>query len=664
MSQLTAIDAAAASADVADSLASAQLRDDGSPRFRIEPRTEHPRWERAVAQEAAGGVSAEIRIFLDLQLETGDVVVDVAPGFGFVALSAATAPFGAASVFAHCAHPREILPLELAARRASVRVHTFQQQELTHGTLALRIADLLPADGRVFLHADARTVAMALEGLAPFVLHGRLLGVLLSPSSTIDEARVSAVQTLLLDSDFVLHELREHNGEAELFPVTTLSAETCCIAIARSAVTEPTPEFSNATDAEPIIDTDAPIAIIEADDVIAAPETSHFEALVRVEESSFAVDLCPEPVGTAAVTMVPPPAFSFMAPYCRTGYGIVGAHLLREFMQLGAPVAYFPIGNVDRALVPLDTLDLALGRQGSYDDHAPSVRLSQQFDLATHIGRGPRIGFPIFELDQFQPHERHHLSRQDRLLVTCEWARDVLRANGIESVPIDIVPLGVDRAVFNESVQSGTSRNVGTVFMSVGKLERRKGQLELLRAFEAAFTPKDLVRLVVVCHNAFMDEDAMAAMLGPFRVSPMASRITVVTRPFATQHELARLMAASDCGVFPARAEGWNLEALEMLSMGKPVIATACTAHNAFLTPANARLIRIDAYEETVMGGARGRWAAWGSAQHDQLVAQLCTVHEERQNGDLALNRAGIVTAEEHSWASSAQALLRSVASA
>ena len=49
-----------------------------------------------------------------------------------------------------------------------------------------------------------------------------------------------------------------------------------------------------------------------------------------------------------------------------------------------------------------------------------------------------------------------------------------------------------------------------------------------------------------------------------------------------TSEEVARIMGQVDCGVFPARGEGWNLELLEMMSMGKPVIATNYSGHTQF----------------------------------------------------------------------------------
>jgi glycosyltransferase involved in cell wall biosynthesis len=307
-------------------------------------------------------------------------------------------------------------------------------------------------------------------------------------------------------------------------------------------------------------------------------------------------------------------AVNFIAPFCRTGYGITGAHLLQSMMALDAEVSFFPLGSVDKSILPFPELDAALSAQDHFDRSAASVRLAQQFDLALHVGNGPRVGFPIFELDRFDRRSLHHLHSQDRLLVCSEWARGVLRQNGIWKTPVDIVPLGVDRNVFHEKLPAGTTAD--TQFLSVGKLESRKGQLELLRAFESAFTPGDAVRLTLICANPFVTEKEMEALCKPFRSSKMARRITMVTKPYATQHDVARAMAMSDCGVFVSRAEGWNLEALEMLSCGRQVIATDYSAHTEFLTGTNARLIAVDGVEQASTGQP-GAWATWQQRQHD-----------------------------------------------
>ncbi|QJR36441.1 glycosyltransferase [Gemmatimonas groenlandica] len=602
-------------------LESAQRREDGAPRFHIPAQPLHAAWRETVEEEQSTGVVAELRLFLDAQLEAGDALVDVAPGFGFVSLSAVTAPTGLPSVFVFDDETGTLPLLQSAAREVGGWLDAFVHADFSNDRLVTLVADRIGFEGRVFVHADAISLAPVLQSLNALIVLGRVVAICLSPSANASEASHAEAYALLRSTGFGIHEMRDADGEPSLFATADWDAGTPVIAIAGTATEQPV------------------------------------SALV-MEERTPAVVRTPVPTSAA-----PPSSdrFSFIAPYCRTGYGVVGAHLLREFTQLGVPVAYFPLGNVDRSIVKNDQLGAALARQGEFDDTAPSVRLSQQFDLALHVGRGPRIGFPIFELDSFDASERHHLERQDRLIVTCEWARAVLLENGIWRTPIDIVPLGVDRTVFHEHVPPASKRGRDTVFMSVGKLESRKGQRELLRAFEAAFSPKDAVQLVLICHNAFVDAARLDELLAPFKRSPMASRITLVTKPLPHQKDLAAAMAIADCAVFPARAEGWNLEALEMLAMGKRVIASACTAHTAFLTADNAKLVAIDALEESVPGEHYGRWAAWGDPQHEQLVQHLRDVHGERQRGELAVNHAGVETSKQFSWTASARALMASV---
>ena len=77
----------------------------------------------------------------------------------------------------------------------------------------------------------------------------------------------------------------------------------------------------------------------------------------------------------------------------------------------------------------------------------------------------------------------------------------------------------------------------------------------------------------------------------------MHSRIRILPR-LNTHEDVAVIMSQADVGVFPSRAEGWNLEALEMLSMGKHLIITDYSAHTEFCNKDNSRLIQIDEMED------------------------------------------------------------------
>jgi glycosyltransferase involved in cell wall biosynthesis len=606
---------------------SIQQNDAGLPRFRVPTDGDDPQFADAARIEAEGGVEAECRAFLDAQMESGDVLLDVNPGFGFVALSAATAPNGLPTVLVAGVSHARLQQLQDAAADAGGWIDAVDASD--RETLLAALDGRLEPEGRVFVHAVSANVPWVCRTLAPFVENGRLLAVCVSDAFS-SERWVDADHALAA-SAFAPCALVERGGAAELLPITGPPSAPV-IAIPAS--------LTGGGRSDTTIDT------------LSAPAPPAPPAAETVAEKAT-------PLRASSAWNAVRDGFSFIAPYARTGYGIAAAQLLRALQLRGVPVALFPYGAVDRSLIENPRLAHAIAAQDTFPADAPSVRMAQQFDLALHAGRGSRIAYTVFELDRFTARELHHIRQQDALLVCTEWARQVCFDNGVTDRPIAVVPHGVDRDIFHERVTPG-AESTDTVFLQVGKLEARKAQVELLRAFEAAFTPGDDVRLVLACANPFVSRTEMDARLAPFRRSPMAARITLVTSPLPALADIAALMATAHCGVFPSRAEGWNLEALEMLSMGKPVIATSVTGHTEYLNGDNARLIRVDRLEAAVPG-MPGQWSAWGAAQHDQLVAHLRDVHNRRVSGTLGRNDAGIRTAQRYSWDAAADAMLRAL---
>lgn len=594
------------------SIPSAQVTPDGAPRFQIPAAHGDPAWEQAAALEADGGVDADIRVFLDSQLETGDVLLDLAPGFGFVSLGATTAPGGLPTVFVGGLTPERLQELQDAAVDVGGWLETLDVPE--GGAMSAVVDSRLDTDGRVFVNASALMAGAVCSQLQPLIAAGRVLAICIGDASVTPEWTV--VNDDLHASGFTSCALMDVNGEPTVVPISGMPTA-------------------------PVIALPTALVAPHADD--AALDESH-------GSSRFAL------VGGWAGVR---DGLHLLAPHSRTGYGVTGAQLLRALHKAQVPVMFHPIGPLDRTITTDAHIDATLSASHTVHPDAPSVRLSQQFDLMAHAGQGAVAGFTIFERDAFTDDELAQMAAQDAVIVCSEWARGVLVANGLTN-PIHVVPLGVDRAVFHEGV-APRQRTTDTVFMSVGKLEPRKGQLETLRAFEAAFTPDDAVRLVLSCPNPFVSQAEMDAMLAPFRASPMAARITVRTAELPSLTAVAEVMASADCGVFAARAEGWNLEALEMLSMGKHIIATDYSAHTEFMTAENARLIAIDGLEPALGGTLPGKWAAWGDAQHASLIAHLRDVHATRQAGTLWLNAAGIETAQRFSWDASADALVRAL---
>lgn len=343
------------------------------------------------------------------------------------------------------------------------------------------------------------------------------------------------------------------------------------------------------------------------------------------------------------------------APINSLGYGIVGLNVVAALDRLGHRPALWPIGEIEAPEEYHEMLRRVIAQRDLFNSRAPSLRISIQSDLAHHVGRGPHCGLPIFELDRFNPLEKRHLEAQDLLFVPSSWAKRVLADNGIAQERVHVARFGVDHDIFRftDRIDPGA-----TVFLNVGKWEVRKGHDVLAEAFNNAFTRRDDVRLVLLTPNPFHAEGESREWADVYRNSSLGEKIEVIEERLPTQRDVAGLMARADCGVFPFRAEGWNMDLAEMMAMGKNVIATNYSAPTEYLTPSNARLIEIDRLAEAGDGKwfyGQGQWADFGDAQVEQLVEHLRAVHRLKQSGELRPNIAGHETMAGFSWDATAR---------
>jgi glycosyltransferase involved in cell wall biosynthesis len=344
---------------------------------------------------------------------------------------------------------------------------------------------------------------------------------------------------------------------------------------------------------------------------------------------------------------------NLISPINQLGYGVASLNILKTLIRKNHKVALWVIGNGDVHSNDFITVQEAQLQTKWYNTKAPSVRIWHQHDLAMHVGKGLHVGFPIFELDKFTPEEIHQLNSVDILFVASQWASEVITSNNI-TTKVHVVPLGVDREIFSEHT-CHVDRGHTTVFMNIGKWEKRKGHDILAQVFNLAFNDKDDVQLIMHCNNPFLSPAKQKEWELLYTKSKLgkAGKILISSNRFASQYELARYMQKADCGVFPSRAEGWNLELLEFMSMGKAVIATDYSAHTEYASSHNCCMIDIDKLEPAEDGiwfHKQGQWAAWGKSQTNQLVEYLRNIHQLKQAGMLPVDIGGIHTAKRFTW--------------
>lgn len=335
-------------------------------------------------------------------------------------------------------------------------------------------------------------------------------------------------------------------------------------------------------------------------------------------------------------------------PINTTSYGYVSSYLYLELIKNGYDINFVAIGPTqsDNYLTP-KLLSGDLGKNKDYNLNDPVLKIWHQHDLST-LGRGIKIGFPIFELEDFSSLEKYSLNTPDELIVCSNWAKKVI--SDVIGRDAHVLPLGYDSSIFSPA---NMPDNETTVFGNFGKFEVRKGHDVLVDIFNKAFTPQDDVCLVMMPHNFFLKEEEVKYWITKYKSSPLGDKIVFVPRQ--ENHQMVyNIMKQIHCGIFPARAEGWNLEALELLASGRHLIITNTTGHTEFCNNENSMLVEMSSGKEKASDGkffdGKFEWNAIGNNEIDQCVEYMRSIHKLNKEGNLGINHAGVASTGKYTW--------------
>jgi len=339
-----------------------------------------------------------------------------------------------------------------------------------------------------------------------------------------------------------------------------------------------------------------------------------------------------------------------------TGYGITATNILRSIVENNENDVYlFPMGSVSvDGPSEKQWLENIIAKQSNnnFDVSAPCLKVWHPHDLALRVGKGKYGALIFFELDTLKEIEKKHINNLDVVFVASHWGKKILEDNGIKT-KIVVSPLAVDTNIFKDHQHPKTFDKDTYKFINIGKWEIRKGHDFLLEAFNNAFTKEDNVELFMINQNPFLSAQENQIWADMYKSSELGDKITTVAR-VATHLDLAKFIRDMDCGFFPARAEGWNNEILEVMALNKPIITTNYSAHTEYCTKENSFLIDIDELTEAEDGkffNGEGKWANLGEKQMEQAVEYLRKVYKE----GIRTNPTGFLeTVKKYTWENTA----------
>lgn len=337
---------------------------------------------------------------------------------------------------------------------------------------------------------------------------------------------------------------------------------------------------------------------------------------------------------------------------CHTGYGITGYNIWKNIYSNNHATTLFNIGDISiENHWNKDDIIQSLQNQSTFDPNHNCLKIWHTNDILFRpIGNSKYGCLTFFELDKLPQREINAINLLDVIFVASEWAKNVLIQNKV-TTNIVVCPQGVDREIFTDEYIP-QPKNDTYIFINIGKWEVRKGHDVLYRIFNSAFSEQDNVELWMINSNPFLNTEQTQEWIDLYKNSKIGNKIKIFPR-IKSQHDLAKLMQYADCGIFPSRAEGWNNEAVEMLSVGKPIIITNYSAHTQYCTNKNSYLVDINstcvARDDMWFKNTDGDWADLNEDVVEQFVDQMRYVYSHK----IMNNPYGIQTAKELSWTNS-----------
>lgn len=369
-------------------------------------------------------------------------------------------------------------------------------------------------------------------------------------------------------------------------------------------------------------------------------------------------------------------SINLYGPLNDLGYGIFTRGIAKGLYDIGYINFHLnPIGQIGLESNE-DVEMIQRNSQISWSRQNDAVAIWHEFDLSRFSGKR-LFAFPIFETTEFVQAGKSYLSQMDGILVASRWAKEVVQQNTNNSVPVYVAPGGCE-LMDSEAIRN-TKQNSVFTFLSIGKLEERKGHFDLMQAYFNGFSDfRAETRLLLHCFNP-LDKDflpkvhKMLVSLGANVRKSVSNNCLIAQKNKAiieipmgrlSRENLFQLFKFSHIGVFPAKAEGWNLPLMEALQSGLPCIATNYSAHTEYLNEENnynkdlllTKLTEVKAFDGIYFHGNRGNWM---STDQEELIEKM---RNSYNNYDSILNAFNPqIFRDKYTWSNTASKLIEAL---
>jgi glycosyltransferase involved in cell wall biosynthesis len=202
------------------------------------------------------------------------------------------------------------------------------------------------------------------------------------------------------------------------------------------------------------------------------------------------------------------------------------------------------------------------------------------------------VGFLVFEATIWpQIWLAHAQAYLHRAIVPSSFCKRTLINSGFDLEKIDIIPHGIDPAIYNAEHQVASKPDSDFHVLFVGTPSRRKGIDIFLRSLPKAFPNGSRVRVTIKTSEWEPREDMVLDWKSEVhKLREIGFKIRTITRDISEQG-MAKIYQSADLLCSPHRGEGFGLVILEAMACNTAVLTTGWSGPLDFVDSNSAFLI-------------------------------------------------------------------------
>lgn len=298
-------------------------------------------------------------------------------------------------------------------------------------------------------------------------------------------------------------------------------------------------------------------------------------------------------------------------------------------------------------------INVIRGRE--FDDNIPQVVYGQGDVFCRNTGKY-KIGYTMLETTGIPDEWVRQANMMDEVWVPSNFNVKTFRDSGV-TVPIYVMPLGVDTNFFNENIHSQKKHNKYT-FLSIFEWGERKAPEVLLKAYFDAFTKDDDVLLICKIFNNDGSIDVKSE-IDKMNLPEDGPEVLILYNQIIEDYQMPILYRSADCFVLPTRGEGWGMPILEAMACGIPALATRWSSQVDFMTEENSYFIETDGLVDAVAKCPYYEGFQWANPSLSDLSRKMRYIFEHQEEAKLKGKQAAQDVKDKWSWEKVSENMLK-----